>query len=138
VTRLAKILFAAFASILLLLSTANAESVKPVQDNLHLLTTKENKDLTSFLLKHKTKILIITQKSDNIEEDALNLGRKTGVDIVLWYTGDKVRTEISTKLEGNLPDSLVSEIVQENKKLLESKSYYWFFYNVADGFYKKK
>lgn len=121
----------------MLFSITAFAQVQPVQDNYGLLTTKESKQLTDLLLKHKTKIVIILKDSDNIEQDALSYGRANGPDIVIWYNKKTVRVETGTKLEGDLPDLASSTIVRNNLQLLKDKKYYDFFKEVSLGIYQK-
>ena len=111
--------------------------VKPVQDELHLLTPDQNTKLTDYLLSHKVKIVVITKPSDNIEQDALEFGRANGPDIVIWFSGKQIRVETGTRKEGDLPDMVSNEIVYSHLKLIKEKKYYDFFYKVSGDIYQK-
>jgi uncharacterized membrane protein YgcG len=126
----------ALALIFLPVTVVSAQ-VKPVQDDLHLLSSQESKDLTQFLLHHQKKIVVITRASDNVEDDALKFGRANGPDIVIWFTGKQIRVETGTYREGDLPDMLSDMIVRNHLQLIKDKKYYQFFKNVTTDIYQK-
>lgn len=119
----------------LLLSFPALAQVNPVQDNLHLLSQKETQALKRHLVSLPIQVLIVSQKSTNLEEDALQLGRQYKTDMVILTNGTQFRTEISQKLEGNLPDSFTSAIIQSHLHLLPN--YFEFFKQVSSQLAKE-
>lgn len=135
--------------LLIFFSSISFAQVKPVKDDLNLLSSAEADMLNRKLAAHKNHIGIVIKHSENIEEDALTYGRGPhGVDVVVWYSpsykdkegtqhGSKVRVEVGTYKEGDLTDMSSNEIILANVQLLKDKKYYQFFDKVTDGIYQK-
>ena len=120
--------------LLLLLSAplSGAEVPKltgPVNDEAGVLSDKQKKELTEFLLKQEkdttNQIVILTVKSldgDTIEDFAVKVfakwklgqkGKDNGVLIILATTERKMRIEVGHGLEGVLTDAISSRIIRE-------------------------
>lgn len=126
------------------LSTQALAQIKYVQDSLGILTNTEKQQLSSYLAKQKKNIIVVIKYSENIEDDTLNFGRgPNSADIVVWYSPkhkdqtSKVRIEISSKLEGDIPDIDTKFIVTDNLSLLRNKQYYQFFHKVSESLSQK-